>query len=281
MHGRFRRGAAALTLIAGAGACTTPHHSNALIFGTNTAFGLQVGTDATAAPSINVGYRRQEAVFMPLVATASYGADGTPVPCIIGPNQQRGGVPVNQATPPCFLVGRHEGAIDSYSVLASFGADFSANGTNTTAGGGLAQFFATGIAAQALAIRGGPALVATGSAAAAQTQTNVNGALAGLFNDPEIVRGAEQGVVVAQGIRDQVATFLRDQTNDQNFLDELRRVEDLAGVAGLISESCDSGGRQACLGFIGSSRAAGLINQHGGGFPRAIQQRLNERSANP
>lgn len=42
---------------------------------------------------------------------------------------------------------------DSYSVFASFGAKFSGGvtGTEAKASGGLAQFFATGIAAQKLA----------------------------------------------------------------------------------------------------------------------------------
>jgi hypothetical protein len=92
---------------------------------------------------------------------------------------------------------------DAYSVLASFGADFSAgtsgnvgtpsgnpsapaNVTNSPSGqaqaqasGGLAQYFATGAAAQILARTGGAAVVATGEAAKASAQSaSLSGELA-------------------------------------------------------------------------------------------------------
>ncbi len=56
---------------------------------------------------------------------------------------------------------------DTYSVLASFGAKFGGGSSNTD--GGLAQFFATGIAAQNLANSGGARLVAVQSANAETT----------------------------------------------------------------------------------------------------------------
>ena len=72
------------------------------------------------------------------------------------------------ATNPCLLLGVREGARDSYSVLASFGGHFSASANKTdgaTAGGGVSQYFATGMAAQLLALNGGAAVVSSGPAA--------------------------------------------------------------------------------------------------------------------
>ena len=48
--------------------CSTPDHTNTLIFGTNTKVGLDVSCETTGVPSISVGYKRQEAVWMPLLA---------------------------------------------------------------------------------------------------------------------------------------------------------------------------------------------------------------------
>ena len=85
---------------------------------------------------------------MPLVA--NYAPDpkepGKLVPC------------GNAASPPadgCLIVGKNgtSGAQDSYSVLASFGAKFGGKSSGTTpeASVGIAQYFATGVAAQLLA----------------------------------------------------------------------------------------------------------------------------------
>ena len=149
------------------GACQQmPRHSNTVFFGTNTSFGLNVGTDATSTPSIAVGYKRQEAVVMPLLANeeGNNPPDGAmkPVPC------------PNDVTPCLFRGTDGEDVTDTYSVLASFGAQFSGEtGTGgAKAAGGLAQYFATGLAARELAKVGGAALVATGEAAAASASGN-------------------------------------------------------------------------------------------------------------
>jgi hypothetical protein len=164
MRRRFRRNLAFL-LIAGAslGGCVqATRHSNTMVFGTNTAFGLTAGQDVSGIPSVTVGYRRQEAVVMPLVAnTQDNGSYQTPCPVGDIPDSYLGSIP------PCLLVARYGNAIDTYSVLASFGARFggSARTTDASGSGGLAQFFSTGIAAQFLAINGGAALVAISEAA--------------------------------------------------------------------------------------------------------------------
>jgi hypothetical protein len=109
-----------------------------------------------------VGYKRQEGVWMPLTPN-------------IGNKDLRQSKDCAELEK-CGFVGTQtdgdEGnKKDAYSVLASFGANFTAGATapgtqgsaSTTAGGGLAQFFATGIAAQKLAEQGGARLVSFNS----------------------------------------------------------------------------------------------------------------------
>ena len=168
MRGGFYAKRAALGLLPLVAGCVqATRHSNTMIFGTNTSFGLKVGTSAAQVPAISVGYDRQEAVIMPLVANTKDGGGLNRLgPCDIQspvvPAAGGTGSPVH----PCLLVAVNGKAMESYSVLASFGADFSADTNGApSASGGLAQYFATGVAAQLLALNGGAAVVATGEAA--------------------------------------------------------------------------------------------------------------------
>lgn len=144
MH--YNRIRAALGLLVGftLAACGTPYHTNTLIFSTGTKLALDVSADPTSGnPSISFGYKRLEAVWMPLLA-----------------NQDGQGKPyVNEKF---LFLGREDTKDqDTYSVIATFGANFSsgAEGSKLSAGGGLAQFFATGLAARKLAEQGGSRLV--------------------------------------------------------------------------------------------------------------------------
>lgn len=133
-------------------------HSNTMVFGTNTSFGISVGSDATSTPALTIGYRRQEAVIMPLVANTV--ADGE----MLNPCQQK----ADKSMPAdCLLLGQATGpnGSDTYSVLASFGTKYDAGGTNPNANGSIAQYFATGLAARELARNGGAATIATSDAA--------------------------------------------------------------------------------------------------------------------
>jgi hypothetical protein len=133
-----------LTLLSG---CHTPQHSNTLIFATNTRFGVDVGYDPkTQEPSFVVGYRRQEGVWMPLLANC--GADG------LSPG----------ASPFSLYQGNDSANKDTYSVLATFKGKAAGNGTNG-ASTAIAQYFATGLAARELAQKGGAALVSTAAKA--------------------------------------------------------------------------------------------------------------------
>jgi len=120
-------------------------HSDVMLFGTNTKYGLSIAMDQPeSTPHINVGYKRQEFVWMPLVAN---GADSV--------IQNKVGTANAQDLK--YIGKEPAGKEDTYSVLASFGADFKASGA--AGGGGIAQYFATGIAARKLAEVGGASLV--------------------------------------------------------------------------------------------------------------------------
>ena len=143
-------------LVALLNGCYTPKHSNVLIFATNTKFALDVSYDSKMQqPNVTVGYTRQEGVWMPLLANR--GKDGlapaTPNCCATSNSAARADD---------MYVGNEGTNLDTYSVLATFGAKFSGGGSLTNgsqASGGLAQFFATGLAARELAKRGGADLV--------------------------------------------------------------------------------------------------------------------------
>jgi len=137
-----------LALMGGLSGCQTVAHRDNILFGTDTKFGIDIApatTGATAA-QFTVGYKRIEFVNMPLLVNAvdskacGAGAEsGTGKPCAgsslaDAKYVSKGGEAGNRE--------------DAYSVFASFGAEFG-GGSNGTAGG-LAQFFATGNAAQSL-----------------------------------------------------------------------------------------------------------------------------------
>ncbi len=179
MHRRLHAPPAALILLPFAalasGCVQMTRHSNMMIFGTNTVVGIRAGVNATSVPEVAVGYTRQEAVVLPLVANvAESGADHRLlVPCdprtpISAPSADDGSFLVH----PCSLVGINGKSMDSYSVLASFGGNFSTSATTGEgkASGGVAQYFATGVAAQLLAATGGASVVASGDAAKASAE---------------------------------------------------------------------------------------------------------------
>lgn len=159
--------AAGCTLITLGGCVQATRHSNTMVFGTNTTFGIKVGAATGETPKIVVGYDRQEAVIMPLVANTSSSSNRNLLkPCDLASTPVGVIGKADYAVHPCSLVAFRDGAQDSYSVLASFGAEFNAKASAAPeASGGLAQYFATGMAAQILALKGGAALVATGLAA--------------------------------------------------------------------------------------------------------------------
>ena len=73
MHRRPYRKAAAVTALAllAAGCVQATRHSNTMYFGTNTTFGIKAGAATGETPKVIVGYDRQEAVILPLVANTA------------------------------------------------------------------------------------------------------------------------------------------------------------------------------------------------------------------
>lgn len=166
-----------------AGCSSTPQHTNVLIFGTNTKVALDVSQDLTSGVGVTLGYKRQEAVWMPLLPNqAKPGADGGLQPSTC-----------TSADCPMFVGDDSLKQSDTYSVLASFGGKFTggadAQGKDTKATGEIAQYFATGLAARLLAVNGA-ALVST-------LPQPLSAAQATALNQLTVKPIAEQNIVVA------------------------------------------------------------------------------------
>ncbi len=190
MRSELFRATITLAIVGVCGGCSqTTRHSNTMIFGTNTSLGIKAGTDTAKIPSFLVGYDRQEVVIMPLVANTveKNGANNKLSPCDLkaAATEQLNS---KYSVHPCSLVAVNNKMQDSYSVLASFGASFdgSSGSTEAKAKGGLAQYFATGVAAQILATMGGAAVVSVGEAAlkSAEKAPEVAKAIPTLFGRP-------------------------------------------------------------------------------------------------
>lgn len=136
------------------GGCAIPAHSNALVFATNTTIALDVSAaPSTGTPNITLGYKRQEFALVPLVANQGSSREGD--------RQSFACEKSDSDNSTCVLMGREGQNKDAYSVLASL-----EGGVSTTTGTGstelkstIGQYFATGLAARALAEKGGAALV--------------------------------------------------------------------------------------------------------------------------
>lgn len=151
MRNRLSRLILASAIVCALAGCGVAEHTNTLLFGTNTKVALDISINpAGGTPDVTLGYKRQEAVWMPLLANQGASNPKTPVNC----------------TKPSDCSFVSQDGQDAYSVLASFGADFSAQDGEGSgqAAGGLAQFFATGLAAQKLAAQGGAQLISVRSA---------------------------------------------------------------------------------------------------------------------
>lgn len=241
-------GATAIAAAALSG-CATPQHTNLLIFGTNTVVGLKVGADATSTPAIQVGYARQELVLMPLLAnTAASNTNGDlllqPCPAEKAP-RQAGGTPA-QLSENCKFIGAEGASQDSYSVMASFGAKFDAEttpGGTSKAGGGIAQYFATGLAARTLAEKAGAAAVAGGEAAAVASPAG-----------PAFSERKNYASTVAKNLLAAVAV------TDTNLVQQLTAMDMAAVTGGRFVRACkQSATKAACAGVIESYSKPELV----------------------
>lgn len=128
-----------------------PSHSDTLIFGTQTKLAVDLSINSTTnVPSMTVGYTRQEGVWMPLYVNSRDSRFSSFSSGKVFRNFTSGVSGLK-------YVGNEENNRDTYSVLASFGANIS--GGSNSSGVGIAQYFATGIAARKLADKGGEKLV--------------------------------------------------------------------------------------------------------------------------
>lgn len=182
-HTRLRNSALAATVALSVGACAVPHN-NVLVFGTDTNYGIGISAapDPAAPASITIGYKRKEAVWMPLIVnrqacTDTVDNDGTTSKTCTNATA----VDADDSSDPkvdtsAKYVGKAGGVDksrggssyeeDTYSVFASFGGSAKASGDGGAVA--VAQFFATGIAAQRLGANPGATRLvsaATGNAA--------------------------------------------------------------------------------------------------------------------
>lgn len=213
----------ALALAAATGCMQAPRHTNTLMFATNTKAGLHVGVDEKQIPQILIGYDRQEGVFMPLVANTTGDADELK-PCPLQDSDANG---IVQLPASCLLTGKHgTGIFDSYSVLATFAGSAAAesSGTAAKAGGSVAQYFATGLAARALAETSGAAAISTGDAALKSSE----------------VAAAQQNLAAARNAAlPTVAAFVNDGTGRIDT-DRLKKLAEVTGVSvGLLTPAGD------------------------------------------
>lgn len=151
------------------GACAASHN-DVLVFATQTKVALDVSASpAQGVPSFTLGYKREEGVWMPLVINGQQSlllnrpetCDPNTRKCYSVPASVLDSFKECAKSRPAEIclgglmghvkyVGKADQRSDTYSVFASFGGDFGASGGGKAA---LAQFFATGIAAQELAKR--------------------------------------------------------------------------------------------------------------------------------
>lgn len=132
-------------------ACTSMmDHSNTMVFATTTKTALDVSQDPTGSLGVTLGYKRLEAVWMPLLPNQGKSNEREPATCKKDANSNA-----------CPMFNGVDGTqVDTYSVLATFSGSASGiagGGNGANAKGNIAQFFATGLAARTLASRGGNA----------------------------------------------------------------------------------------------------------------------------
>lgn len=154
-------------------ACALPAHNNTLIFATKTDVGIGVSTPSAtdAGVSVTLGYKERRAAWVPLWANKGSGMSTQAMDCVevyagaassvetIGKVAE-----ISCRKGPKFLADDNAGGgtgsnarKDAYSTFASFGGDFGGSGNTGSSGpqaqasGRIASFFATGVAAQALA----------------------------------------------------------------------------------------------------------------------------------
>lgn len=224
------------------GACQAAHN-DVLVFGTST----KLAIDATATPAnagipeITVGYKRQEAVWLPLIVN---GGDSTVDQKPAGNDAKYMGSSDGSGGIHNAKTDGTKNDQDAYSVFASFGANFGAKGGtgSAEASGGIAQFFATGIAAQRLGANARVAEALKVESTSAQTQEALKGQAA--------AEKARADAAAAQ------AAFYSDLTPEQ-FAAIKKRGEE--GALRMLTE--DEANAECALPQGADSRAQAFIDE--------------------
>jgi hypothetical protein len=251
-----------------------------MVFGTTTTVGVKVGRDVNQMPNVLIAYDRQEAVIMPLLANTGEKSGSrnslSPCPSVTAPRGTPSPTPSPTPTPtlaspdgyahPCKFVAIRQGPDnfliqDSYSVLASFGAKLHGDGTGGTGAAGLAQYFATGAAAQTLALNGGAAVIAVGDAAKAAASNPSNAANAASALGAEgFIAQVQSGVSNDPGIAamfDPLTDLLTSKiflTDSQNLASQLaafdQHLKNSTGYSPDLAKFCEKLSNSDCVKVV-------------------------------
>ena len=213
IHRQLWKRGFAVALVVWLPGCVHVPHNDVLVFGTDTTLGVNVAADPanTQIPTFTVGYKRREAVWMPLVVNGQ-----SSVPVCGADTKVEGGTCQDQDSSlkdaKYFGTSKREHAkeTDTYSVFASFGGKGTAG--SSEAGVQIAQFFATGIAAQRLASNPmAPQLVSVQSEAAAKAAGDSAEAQAALalanfsgLSPEQVDKASERGISWANSTDEKV-----------------------------------------------------------------------------
>jgi len=225
--------------ICSAGCQTTTHHSNTMFFGTSTSLGVKVGVATSASPTVNVGYDRNEALILPLLANKKFDGNNLPEPC-------------NQAdVEECMFIGTQGKNKDTYAVLATFGADISGRANSgAEAAVGISQYFSSGHAAIELAKNGGAAAVSTGPAAKASAEQS---ALEQYVQSAPILEAAKVEVKEREKAHSELIELI-DKTASDALVSQKMKSVDAAIFAeeNTLEKECPS--KTACGNHLGQNK---------------------------
>lgn len=228
-----------VTLVAACG--SMPEHSNTLVFATSTKTAIDISQEPSGALGLTLGYKRLEAVWMPLLPNK-------------GKKGEREGVDCDtRDKTACPMFTGSDGTVhDTYSVLATFSGQVSGSGgaaaggadtvPSAKAGGSIVQFFATGVAAQKLAgAQGNAALFNTAAVTPELT--------------PEEKADLLQGMASNAGDVARLMTKLEDKSNPQKL--NKAQVDKLVAAAAQANPPLPAGHRQAITN-LGTGPSADL-----------------------
>lgn len=221
------------------GCQTTTHHSNTMFFGTSTSLGVKVGVATSASPTVNIGYDRNEALVLPLLANKTFDVDNIPTPC-------------NEAdVENCMFIGTQGEDKDTYAVLATFGADISGSGNSgTEAAVGISQYFSSGHAAIELAKNGGAAAVSTGIAAKASAEKS---ALEQYVQSAPIIEAAQMEVKTRESAHSELIELI-DKTQNNALVSQKMKSVDEAVFAGTNTFEKECSSKSKCGNFLGQNK---------------------------